>query len=228
MGSRGGRGGVGGGLEGVGGGSSARAGTLGWCKAATNTPPGAKADLGVEEVDHRKSKACRPQPVAHGGERYISKGLAVAHVGWVSALSHLAPLWPPGEDEENSSVTSQQLHKVESSSCQLRVHAAERPFKFPRKAPRGCAASSLSAPEPPQEALQQPFSNRRNTISPLTVDGFRGKKSRLALQGQFLLVLKKSGGEPNVTYISAQKFLNRPNYFRQDPFTLYCPCITRI
>ena len=44
---------------------------------------------------------------------------------------------------------------------------------------------------------QQPFANRRNTISPLT-DGFRGKKSRLAFQGQFLLVLKKSGGEPNV------------------------------
>ena len=40
--------------------------------------------------------------MAHGGERYINKRLAVAHVGWVSALSHLAPLWPPGEDEENS------------------------------------------------------------------------------------------------------------------------------
>ena len=61
--------------------------------------PGAKADLGVEEVDHRKSKAGRPQPVAHGGERYINQRLAVAHVGWVSALSHLAPLWPPREDE---------------------------------------------------------------------------------------------------------------------------------
>ena len=110
--------------------------------------PGAKADLGVEEVDHRKSKAGRPQPVAHGGERYINKRRAVAHVVWVSALSHLAPLWPPGEDEENSSVTSQQLHKVESSSCQLRVHAAERPLiwplvKFPGKAPRVCAASTL-------------------------------------------------------------------------------------
>ena len=90
--------------------------------------PGAKADLGVEEVDHQISIAGRPQPVAHGGERYISKGLAVAHVGWVSALSHLASLWPPGEDEENSSVTTQQLHKVDSSSCQLRVHAAERPL----------------------------------------------------------------------------------------------------
>ena len=64
--------------------------------------PGAKADLGVEEVDHRKSKAGRPQPVAHGGERYINKRLAVAHVGWVSALSHLAPLWPPGEDEKTA------------------------------------------------------------------------------------------------------------------------------
>ena len=164
--------------------------------------PGAKADLGVEEVDHQKSKASRPQPVAHGSKRYISKGLAVAHVSRVSDLSHLAPLWPPGEDEENSSVTSQQLHKVDSSSCQLRVHAAERPLiwplvKFPRKAPRGCAASARGAPEPPQEARQQPFSNRRNTISPL-MNGFREKKSRSALQDQFLLVLKKSGGEPNV------------------------------
>ena len=160
--------------------------------------PGAKADLGVEEVDHQKSKAGRPQPVAHGGERYINKRLAVAHVGWVSALSHLAPLWPPGEDEENSSVTSQQLHKVEPSSCQLRVHAAERPLiwplvKFARKAPRGCAASSLTAPEPPQEARQQPFSNRRNRISPLT-DGFRKKKISLGFAGPvFTLVEEKRG-----------------------------------
>ena len=153
--------------------------------------PGAKADLGVEEVDHRKSKAGRPQPVAHGGERYINKRLAVAHVGWVSALSHLAPLWPPGEDEENSSVTSQQLHKVESSSCQLRVHAAERPLiwplvKFPGKAPRVCAASTLCPLGSWRVGSPAAIANRRNTISPLT-DGFRGKKSRLALQGQFLL-----------------------------------------
>ena len=50
--------------------------------------------------------------MAHGGRWYISKGLAVAHVGWVSALSHLAPLWPPSEDDKNSSITSQQLHKA--------------------------------------------------------------------------------------------------------------------
>ena len=160
--------------------------------------PGAKADLGVEEVDHRKSKACRPQPVAHGGERYINKRLAVAHVGWVSALSHLAPLWPPGEDEENSSVTSQQLHKVDSSSCQLRVHVAERRLiwplvKFPGKSPRGCAASARGAPEPPEEARQQPFSNRRNTISPLT-DGFRKKKISLGFaRPVFTLVEEKRG-----------------------------------
>ena len=160
--------------------------------------PGAKADLGFEEVDHRKSKACRPQPVAHGGERYISKGLAVAHVGWVSALSHLAPLWPPGEDEENSSVTSQQLHKVDSSSCQLRVHAAERPLIWPpakkvARSPRVCAASARGAPEPPEEARQQPFSNRRNTISPLT-DGFRKKKISLGFAGPvFTLVEEKRG-----------------------------------
>ena len=43
------------------------------------------------------------------------------------------------------------------------------------------------------------IANRRNTISPL-MGGFRKKKSRLALQGQFLLLLKKSGGEPNVKY----------------------------
>ena len=160
--------------------------------------PGAKADLGVEEVDHRKSKACRPQPVAHGGERYMSKGLAVAHVGWVSALSHLAPLWPPGEDEENSSVTSQQLHKVESSSCQLRVHVAERPLIWPpanlvTSAPRVCAASARGAPEPPEEARQQPFSNRRNTISPLT-DGFRKKKISLGFaRPVFTCVEEKRG-----------------------------------
>ena len=164
--------------------------------------PGAKADLGVEEVDHRKSKACRPQPVAHGGERYISKGLAVAHVGWVSALSHLAPLWPPGEDEENSSVTSQQLHKVDSSSCQLRVHAAERPLiwppaKNPKRSPRVCAASTLGALGSWRVGSPTAIANRRNTISPLT-DGFRGKKSRLALQGQFLLVRGFCPHEPNV------------------------------
>ena len=151
--------------------------------------PGAKADLGVEEVDHRKSKACRPQPVAHGGERYISKGLAVAHVGWVSALSHLAPLWPPGEDEENSSVTSQQLHKVDLGSCQLRVHAAERPLIWPPakkipRSPRDCVASSLVHPDPGEEARQQPFANRRNTISPL-MGGFRKKKISLGFARAF-------------------------------------------
>ena len=30
----------------------------------------------------------------------------------MSALSHLAPLWPPSEDDKNSSITSQQLHKA--------------------------------------------------------------------------------------------------------------------
>ena len=68
--------------------------------------------------------------------------------------------------------------------------------KVPRS-PRVCAASARGAPEPPEEARQQPFSNRRNTISPLT-DGFRGKKSRLALQGQFLLSTGVLRRKPNV------------------------------
>ena len=140
--------------------------------------------------------------MAHGGERYINQRLAVAHVGWVSALSHLAPLWPPGEDEENSSLTSQQLHKVESSSCQLRVHAAERPLiwppaKNPKRSPRVCAASTLGALGSWRVGSPTAIANRRNTISPL-MGGFRKKKSRLALQGQFLLWLNKSGGQPNV------------------------------
>ena len=51
---------------------------------------------------------------------------------------------------ENSSITSQQLHKVESNSCQLRVHAAERPLiwppaNYPKRSPRVCAASTLGA-----------------------------------------------------------------------------------
>ena len=136
--------------------------------------PGAKADLGVEEVDHRKAKAGRPQPVAHGGERYINQRLAVARVGWVSALSHLAPLWPPGETRENSSLTSQQLHQVESSSCLLRVHAAERPLiwplvKFPGKSPRVCAASARGALGCRLKASPTAIANRRNAISPLMI-----------------------------------------------------------
>ena len=135
-------------------------------------------------------------------ERYISQGLAVAHVSRVSALSHLAPLWPHGETRENSSVTSQQLHKVESSSCQLRVHAAERPLIWPpaknaKRSPRVCAASTLGALGSWRVGSPTAIANRRNTISPL-MGGFRKKKSRLALQGQFLLVRGFCPHEPNV------------------------------
>ena len=132
----------------------------------------------------------------------INKRLAVAHVGWVSALSHLAPLWPPGEDEENSSVTSQQLHKVDSSSCQLRVHAAERPLIWPSakkvpRSPRVCAASTLGALGSWRVGSPTAIANRRNTISPLT-DGFRKKKISLGFAGPVFTCGEESGGEPNV------------------------------
>ena len=74
-----------------------------------STNQGANGTLSKKEVVLLPE---RNRPVAHGGRRYISRGVAVAHGGWVSALSHLAPLWPPSEDDKNSSITSQQLHKA--------------------------------------------------------------------------------------------------------------------
>ena len=80
----------------------------------------------------------------------------------------------------NSSIKSRR-GAANFDSTQHNGYQISRPRRRGRSAPRDCVACSLSAPEPPQEALQQPFSNRRNSISL-----FCQKKSRLALQGQFL------------------------------------------
>ena len=132
---------------------------------------------------------------------------------WASlhfTLLYLLHFWPPSEDEKTAPSPANKLHKVESSRCQLRVHAADRPLiwppaNYPKRSPRVCAASTLGALGSWRVGSPTAIANRRNTISPLT-DGFRKKKISLGFARPVFTWVEEKRGQPNVCVLAFLRY----------------------